>query len=750
MRFYNQLKLIKYFRRLHKRRRRKEKEMLENILKSENKGLTEDDNHCSEVDPGKKVHTGTPDCGCKKPVYCTMGIIVKNISDFVVLSNFCLRTEASKHRVCKNIKNQKLIVMEELWNHYLKFHLNEIDTEWMDVEMGREKKCSEENTEPGLVLGVAALRKEEANLDDLILQHEATGKYQDDLCCYERQGKTVRDANVNLGIIQSYLSIDQPATAVNLAAGLVAKQPGADLTPIQTEAAWQLGMWENLDKYTSSEGDQGEEMGWLLGLGKIMLDVKREQWGAMNQVLARLTGELVEPLSAGTLEQGAYHRGYTNINKLSMLCKVEKMTDRFLFTSKRVLAASTMGATELLSKISYRLSYTQSLWTSLDPMFRLRRAVLGFARDRIKPHNSQLADRLQFEIGECWLKSTQVARESGQFQEANSFLLEVKKSKHIKFFLETAKFSWARGNHTESIGALRRGLADIFPQIAAALADEVPEVEKNRLALTVALESMSKGEKDVLCQDKLLLAKYIEEAANVSNATVMATYSEAKSLTKVNDDVFFNSASEYCPRRSSWPFLKGQGLRGGGSSYEEDRSKLTGKGSREENSGNLGKKAQKRLVLDFEQSPNKRRRIVSEYKQRTPRKSPPTNATPTKRKVATPVKMKTSTPMKRKTPRLKCMNLSCRVGFSSHKAKTFHERFQCQFSTPTTCCPTSSLPLEDECVCRICGKDFTTSRSRARHEKDIHSTCTSGTSSLLGSRQSDISDRDDSPASSSG
>ena len=77
----------------------------------------------------------------------------------------------------------------------------------------------------------------------------------------------------------------------------------------------------------------------------------------MNQVLARLRGELVEPCSAGTLEQGAYHRGYTNINKLSMLCEVEKLADKFLFTSERELAASTMGATELLSEISCRLSY---------------------------------------------------------------------------------------------------------------------------------------------------------------------------------------------------------------------------------------------------------------------------------------------------------------------------------------------------------------------------------------------------------
>merc|ERR1719470_99881 len=151
--------------------------------------------------------------------------------------------------------------------------------------------------EPDLVLGVAAVREEEPKLDDLILQHEATGNYQDALCCYERQGKTVGGdvQSVNLGIIQCYLSIDQPATAASLAAGLVAKQRdlSVDLAPLQTEAAWQLGMWEDLEKYSATEGEDGEEMGWQLGLGKVLLSVKKEQWGDMKQVLAKLRGELV-------------------------------------------------------------------------------------------------------------------------------------------------------------------------------------------------------------------------------------------------------------------------------------------------------------------------------------------------------------------------------------------------------------------------------------------------------------------------
>ena len=391
--------------------------------------------------------------------------------------------------------------------------------------------------EPDLVMGAAIVREEEAKLEELIMQHEATGNYQDALCCYERQGGVD-----NLGHINCYLSIDQPATAASLAAGLVAKQADlmVELAPTQVEAAWQLGKWDDLSKYSNIEGDEGEEMGWQLGLGKIMLEVKREQWGNTKQLLAKLRGELVEPLSAGSLEQGAYSRGYTNINKLSMLCEVEKLADKFIFTSERELAASTVGSTELLKEMSCRLSYTQKSWTSLEPMIRLRRGVLGLAVDRIKHINVPLADRLQFEIGECWLRSTQLARESGQLQEAYGFLLEVKKSKHIEFFLETAKLSWARGDHTEAISALKRGIADTFPRIVAALA-EPPDAAKSRPGLNTALEALSSEEKDVLCQGKLLLAKYMEEAANESNNVISDIYNEVKLLAK-NEDVYFCSA----------------------------------------------------------------------------------------------------------------------------------------------------------------------------------------------------------------
>jgi len=59
----------------------------------------------------------------KRPDVCTVEIIVTNLKDMLALGTSILRPEASKHRVCNSSRKQKLQVVEELWEHYLKFHL---------------------------------------------------------------------------------------------------------------------------------------------------------------------------------------------------------------------------------------------------------------------------------------------------------------------------------------------------------------------------------------------------------------------------------------------------------------------------------------------------------------------------------------------------------------------------------------------------------------------------------------------------
>ena len=117
-----------------------------------------------------------------------------------------------------------------------------------------------------------------------------------------------------------------------------------------------------------------------------------------------------------------------------------------------------------------------------------------------------------------------------------------------------------------------------------------------------------------------------------------------------------------------------------------------------------------------EESPPKRNKLLNEYKQRTPRKSPH------------------KTPTKKKTPRLKCHNVLCRVGFTSSKSKLRHERFLCPYrkTSPSPILPLSSsshaTSTENEKTCRFCDKTFSNIRNRVRHEKNKHQL--SGSSSV--------------------
>jgi len=63
----------------------------------------------------------------KRPDVCTVDIIVNNLTDMLALGTSILRPEASKHRVANSSRKQKLQVVEELWEHYLKFHLKETE-----------------------------------------------------------------------------------------------------------------------------------------------------------------------------------------------------------------------------------------------------------------------------------------------------------------------------------------------------------------------------------------------------------------------------------------------------------------------------------------------------------------------------------------------------------------------------------------------------------------------------------------------
>ena len=298
--------------------------------------------------------------------------------------------------------------------------------------------------------------------------------------------------------------------------------------------AWQLGQWEDLEE--ASSRFPADDWCWEVSLGRVMAAIKREEWPRMRELLDKLRTDLVEKVSTSGSH---YHNSYSDINMLGIMSEIEQIADKFLIPSPRHLTGAT-GATALLTEFSNRIEMSQNSWRIVGPLLRVRRGCLEMARDRVRPHSEELADRLNFEVGELWLRSARLAREAGMYQEAYSFLLQTKKFKNMETFLESARLSWDRGQNTEAITILKKGLSDYFPVVELeSQRDSVQDSRERNKNLVTAVRALSPEQKNVLCTGKLLLAKYQEESKSIASEKVRNMYNQLKSYCKTDEEVHF-------------------------------------------------------------------------------------------------------------------------------------------------------------------------------------------------------------------
>ena len=83
--------------------------------------------------------------------------------------------------------------------------------------------------------------------------------------------------------------------------------------------------------------------------------------------------EILAPLSAMSSEQSAYRKGFSHISRLAVLHEVELLTGRLLLRRDAELLELEL----LLQELEARLNYTLISWTNLDPILRVRRAILN-------------------------------------------------------------------------------------------------------------------------------------------------------------------------------------------------------------------------------------------------------------------------------------------------------------------------------------------------------------------------------------
>ena len=200
-----------------------------------------------------------------------------------------------------------------------------------------------------------------------------------------------------------------------------------------------------------------------------------------------------------------------------MLHEVELLTKNFFTSSKNEAGDDTVN---LLSELSLRLDCSQQSWTALEPLHRVRRALLELTANHLEANGNAVAvaERLRYEIGDSWLRSAELARSCGQFQEAYTLILQVKKHRNVQFFLEASQLAWDRGHKIEAISTLKKGLKEAFPTIQSAWdagEEEAAKIAGNRL---------KKEERQVAQRGKLMLAQYLNDSASVPPKIILEHY----------------------------------------------------------------------------------------------------------------------------------------------------------------------------------------------------------------------------------
>ncbi|XP_066138403.1 serine/threonine-protein kinase ATR [Euwallacea fornicatus] len=374
--------------------------------------------------------------------------------------------------------------------------------------------------EPDGVLGVEPLLPCEPSLEQKLLSLEVAGKLNDAVAVYEHMPRPLKLQHIR-GLIQCYLDLDKVNTALYCAEGALDLQPefGNMLLDMQAEALWRLGNYDDLeillDKYEDCRG-------WGVQVGRSLICMKKGQRNEFKRVINELKRQQVDCFGAASLEEGAYHHGYsyiTHLHRLTELAQLEKALFDLL-----VKPNDSNYAESILSKLSnewqLRIKVVQESVRVVEPLLCLRRVALNLTKSIVEVKAPQAVPFLDKLLGETWLQSINVARTAGIHQQAYTYVLDAEKYNSPKLFIEKAKLHWQREEHEEALITLKRGLNVYIPDAVGS--------QKAQQAIT----KLSVEQRKLCAEARLLIANYNNDICSVDVETNLQQYKDAVEVFK--------------------------------------------------------------------------------------------------------------------------------------------------------------------------------------------------------------------------
>lgn len=377
--------------------------------------------------------------------------------------------------------------------------------------------------------GAMGLKTINLTLAEQILLNNVSGKLNESAACYERmiQEKELGVYDMK-DMVQCYLSLDQPETALLICEGLMEKlydKHAKDIpTEISAEPLWRLGRFEDVEK-TVNAFQLHENVNWGVRCGQVLNCVRQNNIEQFTKQTQKAREVILKSLRMTGIGENSYTKGYDQVLKLHLITEIEKTFGLFedMYKNNYELAPKQLDV--YFGEMRERLELFRNQ-KNIQTILCLRRILFRELHGLLAkncPYKDTLA-RLSLtidgEVGKSWITSTRVARKSGAVQQANLYILNCEGYKMKDLFLEKAKLMWEKGDQTNAFQTLNRGMEQLLQDCKETNFNNLPQEEKR-----------------VFAKAKFLLATYNAESMNIQSDLNVQYF---------NDSLAANKESEIC------------------------------------------------------------------------------------------------------------------------------------------------------------------------------------------------------------
>lgn len=305
-----------------------------------------------------------------------------------------------------------------------------------------------------------------SQLQNVIMLHEITDQFQDAAICYQQLLKTADEERAlyyEKRMIQCYLAMNQPETALRFINSLSAAKTKHAFSDVECEALWNLSQYDKLEKLTASKTAIDDD-NWGVRVGQSIIHFLKGNREWLREEVHRIRGVLTKALHMSTAAFGGYRECYEHAVKLHILNEFEKISELvFCLVDGGVTVDEWRSRFTAVIQVEFseRLNKLQPTSRVLQPVLNMRQVLFTVAGHLLKANNEKAL--FNEEIRRCWLRVIEIANRTRNFQLAYSNIIAIDNYQLKGFFIEKAKYYWEKMEQQEALRTLQHGLHFHYP-----------------------------------------------------------------------------------------------------------------------------------------------------------------------------------------------------------------------------------------------------------------------------------------------